>query len=169
MIHVDIHNAQSLLELNEPLLEDVTRTTLEAEGVAAAEISIAILDDPAIHNLNRQYLDHDYPTDVLSFLLEEHAGPQRRIEGEVIISAEYAARSSADFHWSPHDELVLYLVHGLLHLAGYDDRTPEDRTVMRDREQNILARWNLRPVYHEPENGPISARRDYSPITGEPS
>ncbi len=173
MILVDIHNAQSLLTLDGPLLEEITRATLESENITAADISIAILDDPAIHELNRNFLDHDYPTDVLSFLLEESSDSdsERRIEGEVIISAETAARNSADFHWSPHDELVLYLVHGLLHLAGHDDRTAEDRTAMRNREQEILARWNLQPCYHDPstkqEDGPINSRNGFLSSSGE--
>jgi probable rRNA maturation factor len=126
--------------------------------VTAAEVSVAIVDDPAIHTLNRQFLDHDEPTDVLSFSLhDEKSGgsTEGQIDGEIVLSAETARRRAAEFHWSPRDEVVLYLVHGLLHLAGHDDQTPEDRTAMRTREQTVLAHWGLSPRYDE--DGPASA------------
>ena len=99
--------------------------------------------------MNRQYLEHDYGTDVLSFLLECDPEPTpdeevprgrgKRIEGEIIVSAEMAKQSAADFSWSPWEEFVLYVVHGLLHLAGYDDLSDSEREIMQSREQQMLS------------------------------
>ncbi|MFQ5730563.1 MAG: rRNA maturation RNase YbeY [Planctomycetaceae bacterium] len=147
MYDVRLHNAQSHLDVDAGLLRDVVEWTLQSEGIESAEISVAVLDDAAIHALNRDYLDHDCPTDVLSFALSDAGG--EHLEGEIILSAETACRWAAEFDWSPHDELVLYLVHGLLHLAGYDDHSPDDRNAMRQREQAVLARWDLRPRFDE--------------------
>lgn len=169
--HIEIANSQSCLELDEAFLREVVSRTLVVEGVVQADISVAIVNDATIHDLNRRHLAHDEPTDVLSFLLSsespdpdagQHGAAGRRgegktLEGEVIASAETAVRRAADFAWSPHDELVLYIVHGLLHLAGYDDLTPAEKRLMRRRERAILALSGLTPSYRR--RGPSAARR----------
>jgi probable rRNA maturation factor len=119
---------------------------LAGEGIEKAVISIAVVDDPTMHQLNRQYLQHDYPTDVLSFLLEDD---DDRIEGEIIISADYAAREAEQFGWSPQDEMLLYVIHGSLHLVGYDDLEPEFKTEMRAKEREYLATFGLTPRYDD--------------------
>lgn len=159
---VEIANSQAGVEIDEGFLREVVSRTLAEEGVVRADISVAIVDDPTIHDLNRRHLAHDEPTDVLSFLLSGDAGEPgadqrgsasgcrgagKSLEGEVIASAETALRRAPDFAWSPHDELVLYIVHGLLHLAGYDDLTPAEKRLMRRRERAILALWGLAPRY----------------------
>jgi probable rRNA maturation factor len=121
------------------------RHVLEAEGWQDAEVSLAVVDDPTIHELNRRYLGHDYPTDVLSFLLSDDGA--RRLEGEVVVSADTAARSAEQFGWTAGDELLLYVIHGTLHLAGYDDQSPDDLARMRDRERTHLAAFGLQPRY----------------------
>jgi probable rRNA maturation factor len=157
MYEIGISNQQEHVQIDEAFLRGVAERTLAEEGVATAEISVAIVDNATIHDLNRRYLEHDFETDVLSFLLESSPepgfapgapGPRgagRRIEGEIILSGEMAARRAGEFLWSPHDETVLYLVHGLLHLVGYDDLTEAERRIMREREGAILSLWNLRP------------------------
>lgn len=154
MYEVHVHDEQDHLPLDGAFLRAVVERTLQTEGIAAADISIAVLDDAAVHAVNRDYLQHDCPTDVITFPLNDppfagFAGENRPLEGEIVISAETACRRAADFDWSPHDELVLYLVHGLLHLAGYDDHSPDDRKAMRKREQTVLALWGLHPRYDE--------------------
>ena len=72
-------------------------------------------------------------------------GRGKRIEGEVIASAEMAIKMAGEFHWRPIDELTLYIVHGLLHLAGYDDLSDKERELMRSRERALLSQWNLAP------------------------
>jgi probable rRNA maturation factor len=144
---IHVTNLQSALAINGRRLRDGVRRTLEWEHVPEAEISVAVVDDAAIHELNRRHLRHDYPTDVLSFLLERE-GPTglrraRRIEGEIVVSAETAVRRAREFGWHPGWELLLYVVHGTLHLCGYDDRTARDRRRMRDRERAILQNWGV--------------------------
>ncbi|MBW3540749.1 MAG: rRNA maturation RNase YbeY [Planctomycetes bacterium] len=137
---IQIHNGQTAYDIDPSALERIAQRTLEAECIASAEISVAVVDDAAIHELNRRWLDHDEPTDVLSFLLDERVDDGgRRIEGEVVLSAETAHRRAPEFGWDHGDELALYLVHGLLHLAGYDDLEPEARLEMRHREREILS------------------------------
>ena len=154
---VDVTNEQSSVSIPDDRVREIVEGTLRAEGVAEAEISIALVDDPAIHRVNRDHLEHDYPTDVISFLFEEEPveeagdsplrGAGKRIEGEVIVSGDTAAREAEKFGWSSADELTLYLVHGLLHLCGYDDLTDDEQPLMRERERAVLALWGLKPHY----------------------
>jgi probable rRNA maturation factor len=163
MYQIEFANSQDILEIDEAFLHEVARRTLAEEQVQTAEISVAVVDNSTIHELNRRYLAHDCATDVLSFLLEctapaeppdappseRRRGAGKRLEGEVVLSAEMAAETAASFGWSPHSELALYLVHGLLHLAGYDDLSDPERAIMRAREREILALWKLAPQDHD--------------------
>lgn len=136
MIQVEIANEQSKHAFDSELLQRAARLVIESESGHEGNVSIAIVDDATIHALNRKYLEHDYPTDVLSFLL---SGSDDPIEGEVIVSADTAAREAARFGWSTSDELLLYLIHGTLHLVGYDDASDIDRAAMRTKESHYLA------------------------------
>jgi probable rRNA maturation factor len=95
-----------------------------------------------MRELNRQFLEHDYATDVLSFVLE--SSPDG-LEGEIVISADTAAAAAGKYGWRPHDELLLYSIHGALHLAGWDDADEEQAAAMRLRERHYLASFGLLP------------------------
>ena len=130
-------------------LKDAVRGILTGAGIAAGEISIAVVTDERMQALNRQYLAHDYPTDVLSFL-HDSDGEAHSLDGEIIVSSDYAVREAARYGWSPGDELLLYVIHGCLHLVGHDDTTPAGRRAMRAAEAEHLARFGLTHRY-EPE------------------
>ena len=136
-------NEQSKHEIDSELLRRAVRMVLEGEGIRSGSVSLAIVDDPTIHKLNRQYLAHDYATDVLSFLLSEAEAP---LEGEVIVSADTASARSAEFRWQILDELLLYVVHGTLHLAGFDDKAESDRVIMREKEEHYLRMLGRTPI-----------------------
>jgi probable rRNA maturation factor len=143
---VDISNEQSLLAVDEPRLREAILRVLAEEGFSGGAISLAIVDDAVIRPLNAKYLGHDYATDVLSFVLDQDADS---LEGEVIVSAETALAAAARFGWEAEDELLLYVIHGTLHLAGFDDTTPDRRAEMRLREQHHLAQFGLQPHYDD--------------------
>jgi probable rRNA maturation factor len=140
MIRIEVANQQSCLPLDRRRLKAAVRMVLEGSGLSEAEISLAVVDDRAIHELNRRYLDHDYPTDVLSFVLDQSA---ERLEGEVIVSAETALAAGPRYGLSAADELLLYVVHGVLHLVGHEDATPRGRARMRHKEGECLARCGI--------------------------
>jgi probable rRNA maturation factor len=87
-------------------------------------------------------LEHDYPTDVLSFVLEEADG---HLEGEVIISADTAASNAAEIGWPASAEQLLYAIHGALHLVGYRDKSDEEVSCMRAAEKKYLSQFGLEP------------------------
>jgi len=136
MVTIDVANQQTAVPVDPVQIKTAVRTILRDQSIRHGEISVAVVDDPTIHRLNRQYLDHDYPTDVLSFLLERSAD---RLEGEVIVSAQTARASAGQFGFSAEQELLLYVIHGVLHLVGCDDATPGEQAEMQDRQQAYLA------------------------------
>lgn len=155
-IAVEVANEQDRLPIDAASLADAAQRVLAGEGIASGTISLAVVDDPTMHELNRRYLEHDYPTDVLSFVLEKKTrevdgtgGPSYELQGEVILSADTAIATAARFGWSASEELLLYVVHGCLHLAGYDDHTDNDRAKMRERERLYLAEMGIEARYVE--------------------
>jgi probable rRNA maturation factor len=143
-LQIEISDEQSLVDVDEARIREAVTSILADEGYVAAVVSVAIVDDAAIRPLNARYLGHDYATDVLSFVLEQD---DSKLEGEVIVSAETAHQRAARFGWRADDELLLYVIHGTLHLVGYDDLTDEALPVMRARERHYLSHFGLEPRY----------------------
>jgi len=150
MYDIAITNEQTLQAVDEGRLRMAVRAILEEEGVARATISLAVVDDAAIHRLNRDFLGHDEATDVLSFVLEARDGV---LDGEIIVSAQTAATTAARYGWTTADELLLYVIHGALHLVGYDDQGPEAMAEMRLRERHFLSYFGLVPRYDDEAAG----------------
>jgi probable rRNA maturation factor len=194
---IDISNRQSALAFDENRVQAAILRALAIEQVASAVLSISVVDNSAIHKINRDHLQHDYPTDVISFQLDfvsaddlqcddevenenededfvdedsseddnvvdddsanvadcevltEGRAAGAAIEGEIIASAEMAVSMATDGEWSAEAELILYIVHGLLHICGYDDLTPEEKRIMRARERAILSELGLTAIYAE--------------------
>jgi probable rRNA maturation factor len=136
-IDVELSDTQGHLRVDPAELSKLVRHVLVHEGRAQASISIALVDHAAIHAVNRTYLSHDWPTDVISFPLSTADEPV--LAGELIVSAEMAVSAAAAAGAEPCDELALYIVHGLLHLCGYEDASESGAAVMRLREDEILS------------------------------
>jgi probable rRNA maturation factor len=136
MIRVSIASPQEKVAPPYERLREVGRTVLEGEGVKEAKVSLALVDNPTIHGLNKRFLDHDEPTDVITFPL---SGPgAKTLEGELVIGVEVALEQAAERGHPVEDEICLYVIHGLLHLVGYDDRTAKDARAMRAKEREYL-------------------------------
>jgi probable rRNA maturation factor len=136
MSRISIASPQEAVPIDRGRMRGIVRAVLDGEGKTYAEISLAFVDNPTIHRLNMRYLQHDEPTDVLSFPLSDPSA--KLLSGELVIGAE-VAKSAADERG--HDvgaELALYVIHGLLHLCGYGDKTAAVETEMRGRESHYL-------------------------------
>ncbi|MBT3891459.1 MAG: rRNA maturation RNase YbeY [Planctomycetaceae bacterium] len=140
MIKVLITNEQSQHEFDCEQLRAAVLGVVDEAEIGKGEVSLAIVDDETIHALNVQYLQHDYPTDVISFVLEQAAG---HLEGEVIVSAEMAATVAQEYGWSTQHELLLYVIHGTLHLVGYDDKDPQKKIEMQAAERRHLRQFSI--------------------------
>ncbi len=139
-IAIDIADFHATVPIDHSLIELAVRIVLTDAGVQSATVSVAIVDDSKITRLNREFLNHDYATDVLSFTLSD---PHTPLEGEVIVSAETAARTAARYGWEAPQELLTYIIHGTLHLVGYEDASPTQRAKMQLREADVLTRLGI--------------------------
>lgn len=133
------------------LLKRAGERVMAILGDEKDEAGLVLVDDAAIHELNREHRGVDSPTDVLSFALDEgedgdFAGPGDdwpHLVGDVIISLERAETQRVEYGHSLEREIVYLLVHGLLHLYGFDHVEEADRRLMREREEEIMAGLDL--------------------------
>jgi probable rRNA maturation factor len=132
-VKVTVSNRQHRRNVNGRALTKIAERALELLHDTDARLSIVLVSDAVIAKLNAQYHATSGPTDVLSFDYGEG-------EGELIISVERAVAQAKRFRSTPSRELVLYVIHGILHLHGYNDLTTRDRRRMRRGEQRILNR-----------------------------
>jgi len=139
---------------------DLARGTLTDEGVRGlAEVSLIFADEPTIADLNQQFMGHEGPTDVLSFPIDDEPEPSGRVPdaggsgpgepplaeipqliGDVVICPAVAARNAVDHEVAFDDEVALLVVHGVLHLLGWDHVIDEEAERMEARERELLTR-----------------------------
>ena len=151
---ISLENDQDIIvipEKLEQLLSDGLNAVAKLHGLGEQEeVDITIVTDDEIHALNRDYRNVDRATDVLSFALDEDGGepelvggPEVHLLGDIIISAETAARQAEEFGHGLEREIVYLGVHGLLHLLGYDHMQEEDKAIMRAKEEEALREIKL--------------------------
>lgn len=161
---VEIVNLQDRIEITGELLAALDRAVtvgLAREGMdpVGVEVSIALLDDERIRELNRKFRGKDTPTNVLSFGMDDQDVPEDvAILGDIVISLETAAREAPETGGLTRHVVVL-AIHGLLHLLGYDHENDEDAEEMEAHEREILAEVALpaatggAPACHEGSDG----------------
>lgn len=143
MIRASIANPYEY-ELEFQALKSAVVAVLEGEGIREAKVTLAFLDNAHIHRLNKQFLNHDEPTDVLTF---PNSPPSaKKLEGEIAIGMEIAREYAADRGHEVKLELILYVVHGCLHLCGYTDSDGASAAEMREKERKYLAQLGLRDI-----------------------
>lgn len=151
---VTLENNQEKVSIPEALEADLTKAmnvVAELEALSLqTEVDITLVDDAAIHELNRTYRGIDRPTDVLSFALDEgEEEPEvdddeiEHLLGDVIISAPTAVRQGEEYGHGLEREMTYLAVHGMLHLLGYDHMEEKDKLIMRKREEEVLRRLDL--------------------------
>jgi probable rRNA maturation factor len=133
------------------LLEKAAQAVLELSGVSDGDLTIALVDDARIQDLNRGFLGHDVPTDVLSFPANE-PDPEtgRRYLGDVAISLARAAEQAAERGHPVEAEMQLLVVHGVLHLLGHDHAEVGEKDRMWAAQAGALERLGVSPkIVHE--------------------
>jgi probable rRNA maturation factor len=136
-IELEISDTQKFISINSEAIRGLVTRTLNRESRSDARVEISFVDNSTIHAINRSHLGHDWPTDVITFPLTDPDAPI--LEGELLISTEMAKLEAADRGLDAQTELFLYIIHGLLHLCGFDDTTPDLAEHMRAREAYHLA------------------------------
>lgn len=112
----------------------VVSGTLALEKAGPRRVGVLVTDDRRIRAINKRHLKHDYATDVISFNLGDE-----RAWGDLVVSVDTARRAAKDLGLPFREELARYLVHGTLHLLGWDDGTPRERKSMHARQEKRLA------------------------------
>ena len=134
MPKVSIASPQELVKLDRPRLREIVRQVMAEEDIKDYEISLAFVDNPTIHGINKRFLEHDEPTDVITFPYSSG----KVLVGELVIGVEVALEQARVGGHEVDAELAHYVIHGLLHLVGYDDKDAHDRKQMRVRERYHL-------------------------------
>ena len=146
-IQLEVRNRQRKWPINVDLVHEigtwVAETLFEHQS---AEISVQFLPSTRMAEVNQDFLEHEGATDVITFDLSEETMPEYLI-GEILVCPEVASKQSVEFNTQWHEEAIRYVIHGLLHLKGFDDLEPEKRKVMKRHENNWMKkaaqRFNL--------------------------
>ncbi len=138
-----IRNLQSRIPVNSKKVVKTVQQVLSQEGIKkSGEITLCFVNDAKIKALNLKYLGRNNPTDVMAFDITEPKDKDK-IFADIAVSTERAIDNARTFKTSPYFELYLYVIHGVLHILGYDDKSKKDKLVMRKREKDILKALNL--------------------------
>ena len=146
-IVVQISQKVAELDVSPERLEKLVENICQRFGACKAQINIEIVDDAHIHQLNKQFLNHDQPTDCLSFDLSDSEALSPR-SFDLVVNAEMAKRQSQSRGHSSEAELALYITHGLLHNLGFDDSTQTKAKEMHAIEDEILQQQGFGVIYN---------------------
>ncbi len=134
-------NLHKSYKLNESLIKSLVCDVLKAIGRdKAIDLEIVFLDDKSIKDYNKKYKSENRATDVLSFGIDRVGSGRKMPMGEIIISLDTAFKNSGIYATPFADEVVLYIIHGILHLFGYDDQCKRDSCAMAIKQKQILDR-----------------------------
>ncbi|MEA3328180.1 MAG: rRNA maturation RNase YbeY [Candidatus Omnitrophota bacterium] len=146
-MQITIRNLQSKVRVNIKDLKEIVARALKIEGKDQAEVSILLVDNATIKDLNRRYKGLNRATDVLAFSQQEGESGFLKINsnllGDVVVSINKALTQSRKYKQSFKKELYLYIIHGCLHLLGYDDINPLSRKRMEKKQKEILRKIEL--------------------------
>ncbi|MDT0294679.1 rRNA maturation RNase YbeY [Mesonia ostreae] len=112
---------------------------IASEGFSEGEISYIFCDDDYLLKLNKDYLDHDTLTDIITF----NYNMGKQINSDIYISTERLAENAKDFNVSFDDELRRVMSHGVLHLCGFNDKTPQEEALMRKKENEKMKMFHV--------------------------
>ncbi len=139
-LFVDIAELAPHPELDRAKLRRAVRKVFADADITEGRVSLAVVDNATIAKLNRKHLHRRGPTDVLAYNLHDinDAGPAPIIWGEIVVSAEEAQQQAKERKLPFKSELLLYVIHGALHLVGFDDQTESDRRELEDKQGYYL-------------------------------
>ena len=136
MISVDLHNKSSI-KFNQEAIRGLLEMVLSENKHQSADINIIITDDDSLRQMKKEYFNQDVYTDVIAFNIDEDP-----FEGELYISYDRVKDNAEKFNDSFEGEFKRILIHGTLHLCGFDDQTKEDKSKMTSMEEDYLKKFN---------------------------
>jgi probable rRNA maturation factor len=136
---VHFTNSQHLIEVNAEQIHELVTCILQKEQITCDEISVHFINIQDISKLHEEYFDDPSPTDCISFPMDDSEEDSfYKILGEIFVCPEVAFEYSQANLLNMNEELTLYVVHGILHLLGYDDIDEEDQKLMRSKEASCM-------------------------------
>ncbi len=135
--HINLETTVNRFQFDEDKVRRIIENILSTENINEALVNIIFVDDKKITGLNKKYLDKDSTTDVISFLLESNV-EKKSLEGEVYANLEQIERQALEYKTTPLEEFFRIVIHGVLHLVGYDDLSPADKKNMTKKEDFYL-------------------------------
>ena len=135
MITVEIHNEFDI-QLNKSSIQSLLENILLDNKQNTGSINIIMTDDDTLRLMKKEYFNQDLYTDVIAFNIDDNP-----FEGEIYISHDRIKDNAKKFNQSFEDELKRILIHGSLHLCGYDDKTPKEKLEMTSLEENYLEKF----------------------------
>ena len=130
---INIFNESCRKSLPRQRIVSTIKKILFDENIVVASINVIFVNDKKIKQINREFLNHNYATDVISFCIEENP-----IEAEIYVSAEIARTNAVVYNTTWTEELMRYVIHGILHIVGYDDFSFLEKEKMRNLEDKYL-------------------------------
>ncbi|UCB45607.1 MAG: rRNA maturation RNase YbeY [Spirochaetota bacterium] len=137
---VFVREEQRKLPVSQKTLKKIAQFTFHITGIEEGDISLVVCDDKLITKLNESYMKRSGPTDVLAFSMLEGkslTAPGKML-GDIVISADTAAKQAGDFGETLEQEFLILFIHGLLHLLGFDHKNIREKEVMQDYTDKIL-------------------------------
>lgn len=130
-MEITLKNLQKKIPIPQAKVLKAAKAAFRKLGLSHRGLSIVFVGARRMRAINKKYLKHDHVTDVLTFDLGENAG-------EMIICPRIAHANAKAYQTSTENEIILYVIHGILHLAGFDDHSPKDILQMRKMEKELL-------------------------------
>ncbi|MGE5457526.1 MAG: rRNA maturation RNase YbeY [Methanococcaceae archaeon] len=127
-------SGESGISLNKLLIHKLLSQLKKDLGITIVSLPVNFVHGDSIHEINKSYLNHDFTTDIITF---NYSGDNRHLDGEIFISIEDAAENAEKFNCSLDNELVRLIVHGILHLMGFDDTTVQAKKIMKKEEDRL--------------------------------
>lgn len=137
-MNIEVSNHQTDLPLDLKKIKLIVQEFLKLENETCHEVSLSFVDTATICKLHQDFFNDPSPTDCISFPLDEEKDSPYRLLGEVFVCPATALDYATKNHLNPYEETVLYILHGLLHLIGYDDLNEKESFLMRKAETRHL-------------------------------
>ncbi len=150
-IKVNISDVQSDLAINAKKLDQLVDAVLELEEEICHEVSINFVDEKMICQIHDEYFSDPSVTDCISFPMDDASEICYRVLGDIYVCPKTALVYSDKHQLNPYEETTLYVVHGLLHLLGYDDLTPRKKKAMRAAEKKHMENLLVKSLYLSPK------------------
>lgn len=128
------------LSINKKAVHSLISAITKEYSLSITSLSISFINSNELRDINKEYLNHDYETDVITF---NYSRQKKNIDGEILISFEEAKLNAKRYNVKLGQELKRLVIHGMLHLLHFDDKNEESKKIMKKEENKLINRFNF--------------------------